>query len=528
MKRRDFTKLLASGAALSAVRLFGDGVAYAQGSNGGLTAIIQPEPPLLNLALNQQTPTGVVGGKMYESLLTYDFELNPQPQLAKSWTVSEDGLTYTFTLQDDVKWHDGAPFSAADVVFSCDVFLREVHPRARTTFERCESIEAPDPQTVVFTLKSPFAPFLLAFESSSAPIVPAHIYEGTDFRNNPANDTPIGTGPFKFVEWVRGSHIHLTANEVYYMSGQPGLSEIYYQIIPDAASRSVAMETGQAQVAQWGDIETFDVQRLAAMPELELTTKGYEFFSPVMWYDINLRREPFNDVRFRKAMMHLIDRDFVVDRIMFGLARPAIGPIASTTKFHDPNVTTYPYDVDAAIALLDDMGLTPDANGIRTTINFLVSPYGEVWTRTAEYFRQTMQSAGIEVNLVSTDVAGWGTSVGNWDYDVTTNMLYQFGDPALGVARTYISSNIRKGVLFSNTEGYENPKVDDLFARAAISTSEDERQQLYSEVQKILTDEVPVLWLTEQHYPTLYASGLQNLITGATGVNGNFGEARWG
>ncbi len=527
MNRREFNKMLLAGGAISGLGLMGDEMVYAQTAAGGLTSIIQPEPPILVLALNQQTPTGVVGGKIYESLLSYDFDLMPKPQLAESWDVSDDGLTYTFKLVQSAKWHDGEPFTAADVVFSCNVMLKEVHPRARANFDRCESITAPDDYTVVFKLKEPFAPFLLAFETSSAPIVPKHLYEGTDYRNAPANETPVGTGPFKFKEWVRGSHIHLVAFDGYYQEGKPGLTEIYYRVIPDAASRSVALESGEVQLAQWGDVETFDVARLAELPDLDMTTKGYEFFSPVLWYEVNLRREPFNDVRFRKAMMHLLDKDFIVKRIMFGLAEPATGPIASTTKFFEPGLPQYEFDPEKAAAILDDMGLKPDANGTRATFHFLVAPYGEMWSRTAEYFRQAMKVGGIEVILDSTDVGGWGKSVANWEYDVTTNMLYQFGDPALGVARTYISSNIRKGVLFSNTEGYENPEVDRLFAEAAVQTDEAARAERYSAVQKILVDELPVLWMTEQKYPTLYDTKLVDLITTAIGVNGNFADAHY-
>lgn len=530
MLRRDFTKLiLASGAAGMAGGLnpFGDGLAYAQSGNGGLTAIIQPEPPILILPLNQQIPVGVVGGKIYESLLSYDFDLTPKPQLAESWEVSEDGLTYTFKLVEGAKWHDGAPFTAADVVFSCDVMLKEVHPRARANFERCESITADGDYTVIFKLKEPFAPFLLAFETSSAPIAPKHLYEGADYRNAPANDTPIGTGPFRLAEWVAGSHIRLEANPDYYQEGKPHLTEIYYRVIPDGAARAVAMETGEAQLSQFSDIETFDVSRLAELPHLELTTKGYEFFSPVLWYEPNLRREPFNDVRFRKAMMHLLDRQIIVDRIMFGLAEPATGPIASTTKFYDADVASYDTSVEKATALLDEMGLTPDASGNRVTIHHLVVPFGEMWTRLAEYFRQAMSAGGIEVVLDSTDPGGFAETVSNWDYDTTCNMLYQFGDPALGVARSYISSNIRKGVMFTNTEGYENAEVDRLFAEAAVQTTEEARQELYSAVQKILVDELPVLWMTEQKFATLHDTRIKDLIVSATGVNANFAEAHY-
>lgn len=527
MKRRDFNKLLMTGMAIPGIGLMPDGLAYAQTPSGGLTSLLAPEPPMLVLSLNQQQPTIVVGSKIFEGLLDYDFDLTPRPQLAESWEMSEDGLIYTFHLRRNAKWHDGVPFTAHDVVFNCSVMLRDIHPRARAVFERCESITAVDDHTVVFKLKEPFAPFIYVFEVDSTPMAPRHIYEGTDYKNNPGNEHPIGTGPFMFKEWARGSHIHLVANPDYYLEGKPGLTEIFFRIVPDAASRSVAMETGEAQLAGWNDVENFDVQRLAALPHLEFTTKGYEFASPLLWYEVNLRKEPFSDLRFRKAMMHLLDKSFIVERIMFGLAAPATGPVASTTKFFEPDLPHYAFDVEKANAILDEMGLARGVSGNRMTIHFLVVPAGEMWTRLAEYFRQAMAAGGIEVILDTTDMAGWGQSIANWEYEVSNNMLYQLADPALGVARSYISTNIRKGVLFSNSQGYENPEVDRLFAEAAVQTIEAARQERYSAVQRILVEELPVLWMTEQRYATLHDKRIVDLIVGATGVNSNFAHARY-
>lgn len=523
MNRREFNLLMA--ATLGSTAL--SGVAYAEEAGETLTSIVYPEPPILNLGLNQQTPTGVVAGKLYEGLLSYARDLSPQPLLADSWDVSPDGLTYTFHLVKNAKWHDGQPFTAADVVFSCKIFLPEVHPRARDVFSRCESIEAPDDYTVVFTLKKAFPAFLMAFETASAPMLPRHLLEGADYQKVGAEQPPIGTGPFRFSEWVRGSHIHLTAYEDYYREGQPKLREIYYRVIPDAASRSVSLEQGDAQLTQWQDIEPFDVARLAALPHLEMTTEGYEYFSPMLWIELNCRRPPMNDKRFRQALMHLIDRNFVRDRILFGLAKAATGPIASSMRFYTSDVRTYEQSVEKAVALLDEMGLKPDAGGVRATLKFSMVPAGETWTRIAEYVRQSFAAAGIIVELQSNDLAGWVESVSNGDFDISGNQLYQNGDPALGVARTYISSNIRKGVMFSNTSGYSNPKVDELFEAAAGEMDVEKRQALYTEVQQLLVEEVPVLWLAEQQYPTIYDNRLREVATSATGVNSNFGTTHF-
>ncbi|WP_025031022.1 ABC transporter substrate-binding protein [Nitratireductor aquibiodomus] len=488
-------------------------------SGGRANVVIQPEPPSLMMGLVQNGPTQMVAGQIYEGLLRYDEKLQPMPQLAKSWEVSEDGLTYTFKLHDNVKWHDGEPFTSADVVFSADVFLRETHARLRTSLEHVDSITAPDDTTVVFKLKQPFGPFLGIFEAGTMPMVPKHIYEGTDYKNNPANNTPIGTGPFKFTEWVKGSHILLTKFEDYYEDGKPYLDEIYWHVIPDAASRAVAYETGVVDILPGGSVENFDVQRIADMENTCITDKGWEYFGPLSWMWLNNREGPTADKRFRQAVMYAMDRNFARDALWNGLGKVAKGPVSSSTRFFTDDVTAYDHDPEKAKALLEEMGYDGE------TVRLLPLPYGETWQRWAEAVKQNLGEVGINVEIVSTDVAGWNQKLAEWDYDMAFTYLYQYGDPALGVARTYISTNIAKGSQWNNVEGYENKEIDDLFAKAAVAVTTEERQKLYTEVQQKLVDDVPVAWLLELGFPTIYRCNVKDLVTTAIGVNDGFKDA---
>ncbi len=505
---------------LLAAALFISTALHAEPVTGGrANVVIQPEPPSLMVGLVQNGPTQMVAGNIYEGLLRYDTDLKPMPQLATSWEVSEDGLTYTFHLHENVKWHDGEPFTAADVVFSADVFLRETHPRLRASLEHVEEISAPDDHTVVFKLKQPFGPFIGIFEVGTMPMIPKHIYEGTDFANNPANNTPIGTGPFKFAEWEKGSHILLTKNEDYYEEGKPYLDEIYWHVIPDAASRAVAYETGVVDVLPGGSIENFDVQRIAGMENTCITDKGWEYFGPHSWMWLNNREGPTSDVRFRKAVMYAMDREFARDALWNGLGKIANSPVSSSTRFHTDDVTEYAYDPDKARALLEEMGY--DGAPVR----LLPLPYGETWQRWAEAVKQNLDEVGIEVEIVATDVAGWNQKLAEWDYDIAFTYLYQYGDPALGVARTYVSTNIAKGSQWNNVEGYVNEDVDALFDQAAVAVTPEERQELYTKVQQVLTDEVPVAWLLELGFPTIYRCNVKDLVTTAIGVNDGFKDA---
>jgi peptide/nickel transport system substrate-binding protein len=489
---------------------------------GTLNTILTPEPPILVLGVNNQGPTQLAAGKLFEGLLQYSFKLDPLPQLAKSWSLSDDKKTYTFKLQDNVKFHDGQPMTADDVIFSITKFHLELSPRARPIFSMIKEATAPDPHTVVLTLARPFDPFLLMFDVTACAIVPKHIYDGADYRTNPANQHPIGTGPFQFVEWQRGNFIRMKKFDQYWAAGEPYLDEIIYNIIPDSQSRALALETGKVQLTQANDIEPFDIPRFKAKPNLEVELHGWEYASQLSWIEINHRVKPLDDIRVRQAISHALDRNFILNKLWFGIGKVATGPIASTTRFYDPKVAKLQaYDPNTAKALLDAAGLKPNAKGVRFTIRQLALPYGEVWTRLSEYFRTALGRVGIEVVLETTDAGAWAKRIGDWDYETSTNFLSQFGDPTLGVERSYVSTNIKK-ITFTNTGGYANPKVDDLFATARQSGDPAVRAKAFSDVQAILCDEVPQLWLMELAWPTIHEKKLHNVISTAMGPNAGF------
>lgn len=483
---------------------------------GILNMIAQPEPPMLMVGLNTQGPTLYVGGQIYQSLLTYGKDLQPLPSLAKSWAVSPDGLIYTFTLQDNVKWHDGKPFSADDVVFTADKFLRESHPRWRLIAATyVESITAPSPNQVVFKLKKPFSAFLYAFELSSFPVIPKHLYDGTDYRTNPANQTPIGTGPFKLKEWKRGSYIHLVRNEDYWKPGKPYLDELYFRIIPDAASRAVAFEKGTVDVLRGGDVEGFEVRRLVKLKDVESTTSGWEVYGPLVFMQLNQRKMPFSDKNARKALMHAIDRDFIVKNIFFGLGKAATGPFASTTLYYTPEVTAYPFDMAKAKKLLADAGINPGDYSVK----LMPLPYGAAWDRMAEYIKQQISQLGFKIDIQGVDAGGWSQKTSDFDFDMTFNFTYQYGEPALGVARHYLSSNVVKGTPYGNNQNYLNPKVDALLAEGASAVSKDVATKAYAEAQKILVDDVALNWLYEMQNVTINRKKVKNLVNTGIGLN---------
>jgi len=304
--------------------------AQAQTRGGTLRMIIQPEPPILIPALNQQAPTQYPAGKIYESLLTYGFDLKPQPGLAHAWEIAPDGLSYTFHLDKNATWHDGQPFTADDVIFSITDMLPAVHTRARPILDRVlAGADKIDDHTVVVRLKEAFPAFILMFEPGFAPMMPKHIYAGTDYAKNPANQKPIGTGPFKFKEWRRGEHITLERHADYWQTGKPYVDTVIFTIIPDSASRAVAFEQGRVDVLRGGDVDNVDVKRLGQLPGVQTSTQGWELFAPQAYLLFNMHKPPFDNVKLRQAIMAATNRQLIVNNILFGFGTVATGILIS-------------------------------------------------------------------------------------------------------------------------------------------------------------------------------------------------------
>ncbi len=514
------------GAALAVPATSVPGWARAQTGRGTLNAILQEEPATLNYPLYNTRLAQQVCGNINESLLLFDWQFQPHANLARSFEISPDKLTYTFHLERDVLWHDGAPFSSRDVVFSSDVMLRQLNPRSRAALNHCASIKARDAFTVEYRLHQPFNAFLTSFMASSGPMMPAHIYEGTDFHTNPYNYKPVGTGPFKFEKWVRGQFIHLVRNDDYWRPDRPFLKEIYFRIIPTAEQRMVAMQTGTVDLAFGDDIDPVVVSRLLNTPNLQRVTNAYEGTGETGVIEVNQRRWPFSDRRFRAALLHAINRQFMVDAMNFGQGKVANGPLPSTALyFDDKALVKYPFDPSRARALLDEMGLRPKANGIRSSFGMLTMPDGGgAWTRSAQYAKQALSEVGLEVELQAADWATFSRRNGDWDFDSCWNNYGLYGDPAIGTSRFFLSSNIRKGVPQTNVQGYVNPEIDDLFSRAAVAVSRHEAQNCYSRVQQILTRDAAMLWMFERKPPLFYNKRFRDVITGPNGPSDGFGD----
>ncbi|ASJ75412.1 Oligopeptide-binding protein AppA [Granulosicoccus antarcticus IMCC3135] len=504
--------------------------AIAQNAGGTMVMIAQPEPPSLAPYLSTSGPIGLVAPKIYSGLLDYDLQLNPIGDLAESFDISEDGKTMTFNLRKGVTWHDGEPFTSADVQFSIMEVLKKFHPRGPNTFREVNSIDTPDELTAVFNLERP-APYMLrAFSAYESPIVPKHLLEGKDVREADLSNNPVGTGPFKFVEWKKGQYIRLDKNPDYWKKGYPLLDRIVARVIPDASTRTAAMESGEVHYGAFGAIPNVDVIRLRDFDEIGVTTDGYAMINPMALIEFDVTKPPFDSKAMRQAISLAVDRQFMIDNIWFGYGKPATSAMTSNYAplgLYTPTAN-YPStaDVPAAIALLDAAGIKPDADGVRATAVIDLIPYGEEWRRVGEYLKQSLGDIGVKLELRYEDVPTWLKRVyADYDFSLNINYFYQLPDPVIGVQRHYGTDQIRQGTPFVNSARYSNARVDELLEAGAVEANADKRGAIYAELQNILADELPVVNLFEMEFLTVYSEKLKDHTVSAMGPYGSFDRA---
>ena len=530
IERRKFLKTsgaIAVGATFAT--LLPSNVVKASKRGGTLSMLVQPEVPTLASYLSTSMPVGQTASKIYDGLLEYNFDLSPRPCLAESWNVSPDGLTITFNIRKGVKFHDGHPMTSEDVRYSIMEVLIKYHARGGK-FKIIESIQTPDDHTVLIKLKSSSPALMMAFSGYESPIIPKHLFAGKDIKNHPLANKPIGTGPFKFVEWKRGQYMRFDRNPDYWSPGQPYFDRIVVQTIPDSATRSAVLEKGDFQLAGFGAVPNNDAKRLGALPNLIVTTKGYENFSPISELDFNTKVKPFNNKKVRQAVAYCIDRKFVIENIWFDFGKIATGPINSNFEaagLYTSKVKNYDVSnrIEVANRLLDEAGYPRKSDGYRFEITHDITPYGSEWQSFGEYTVQQLDKIGIKARLRVEDVATWLKRIyTNYDFTLSSNWLNTFADPVLGVHRLYHSNAIKPGTVFKNASRWSSPLTDKLMDMASVEPDQEERGALYQAFQKILVEEVPVTWIHEIQFPTVINAQYKDVITSAIGIAGNFRE----
>jgi peptide/nickel transport system substrate-binding protein len=458
-----------------------------------LVGVIEEDPSVMNPAITATISSFATGSPVYEALTHINPDGSIDPELAESWEISDDGLSYTFHLRPGVAWHDGTPFTSADVKFSIENANKVLHPWGRGAFRSIESIETPDDLTVVFRLGKPQASLIFGTDGACGSILPKHLWENETIATSPLNHQPVGTGPFQFVEYVPGEFVRYARNESYH-GKRPAYDEVVLRIISDPAAR------------------------LAALPNIEVKTtdlRGTAYLGTM-----NNEAGPCSNADVRRAITYAIDRAFIRDNVAPGYALHMVGPLPPVSPLADSSLEDYPFDPARAEEMLDAAGYPRGGDGTRFEFRLLWPNYDPVPARAGDIIYRNLGDVGIKVVLTPLESAALiqRGHIGR-EFDM---MLQTYGlgpDPDIGVERLYNSGNIHEPAQpFTNGSGYRNAEVDRLFEEQRTQTDFVKRKAIYSEIQRLIWADVPVLpvlgYTAPNAFNTDYVTGLYDLSYG--------------
>jgi peptide/nickel transport system substrate-binding protein len=381
---------------------------------------------------------------------------------------------------------------------------------------------------VVFQLKYPYPPLLrgLAYFNSST-ILPKHIFDnGTDPRENPANLKPVGTGPYIFKEYSKGSHIVFERNPDYHLQGRPVIDRLVFQIIPNEAARGLALQKGDVDFIPYYAMPLGEVEIMRKDPKVEVTFAKRMIAGEYMAF-LNTRQGPLAKKEVRQALYHALNREELLSKAGFGYGKVSAGPISSEQPiFYTDKVKTYDFDPDLANKMLNDAGFPRGADGkrfrLRVSFDLKEGPMND----TARLMRTYFDAVGVDLDIQGMDSGAWRNSAfQNWDFDITMGSFSTGPDPAVGVERLYSCKTIEK-LMARNASGYCNPKLDEIFAQAGREQDEKKRIELYHQVQAILAEDAPHWWLWDRYYPIAFNAELEGITDDMTGY-GAFDGVSW-
>ena len=510
MSTIDRRRLLQAGTALTAGSIFGIPLEVAaQAAKGGVLVIGSTQTPRhLNSAVQSGIATMMPAAQLFASLIRMDKNWKPQPYLAESWTLSPDNRSVSLVLRKDAVFHDGKPITAEDVKFSIET-IRDNHP-FKTMYGPVNAVTISDARTAVIRLSEPHPAVLLALSTSLTPIIPKHIFgDGTDVKIHPRNSNPVGSGPFKLIEFKPGEHIIMERFDRFFVKDQPKLERVIVRLFKDSSSMLLAFERGEIDAQSVSDPRELD--RVRKTPGVFVVKGAAPAIGPLIWLAFNTKNPKLADKRVRQAINFAVDKQYILNTILGGINSRATGPLAAGSPYYTNDVEKYELNLAKAAKLLDEAGLKPGANGVRLTLDLDAIPGNSDAKNVQEYLKPSLAKVGIEVNLrLSPDFPSWARRVSSLQFEMSLDSVWNWGDPVIGVHRTWLSSNIKPGVIWSNTQSYTNPKVDEWLAAAGQEMNLAKRKELYKQVQKTVVDDCPVAFLYEQTFYEAYGAKVVN------------------
>lgn len=469
-----------------------------------------PDLATCNPAISTDVSVTGVMGNIFDSLVRQDAKFELQGELATSWQSSPDGLTLTFKLRDDVKWHDGVKFTSADVKFTFEKALSKLHPRGRTAFGALDRVDTPDDTTAVFHMKEPSAAFMFQISAPESLIIAKHVYENEDIQKGDSatcKKLPIGTGPFKAIEYTPGVQMVVERNKEWWGTkgnfwgkGQPFLDKIIFPFVPDSATRILGFEKGDFHYLATLLFPREEVARFQKTPGRDVLFRCTQQLGTATFYGLNLRREIFKDVRVRQAIAYAIDLDLINQRVYYNTGDITETFVTRDNPWYNPKLPKYsPRDLKKAGELLDQAGFPKKADGTRLEIKVIFDDRPER-RDLGLLFQQMMVDAGIKVTLDQGDLNYWSDKTYmKGDYDVTVATL-GIGEPGVGAARLFLSNNIG-AALYNNSSAYNNAEMDQLWKTFQTNFDVEKRKAAIYRIQELTNIDLPYIFTTSTSYP---------------------------
>jgi peptide/nickel transport system substrate-binding protein len=464
-----------------------------------------------------------INGLVYSGLVRYDKNLQIEGELAESWEVSEDNLTITFNLRQGVKWHDGTPFTAEDVLFTYQLYIDPETPTAYAErYRQVDKAEVLDPHTFRVSYKQPLATALISW---GVAIHPKHLLEGQDVTRSPLGRAPIGTGPYRFVEWRPGERVVLEANTDYF-EGSPHISRVLYRIIPDPSTMFLELQSGGLD---YMGLTPLQFARQTETPHFQRRFAKYQYpASSYVYLGYNMRRPLFQDKRVRQAISHAIDKQEIIDGVLLGLGQEAIGPYKPGTWQHNPDVRRYPHDPEKARQLLAEAGWRDtdgdgilDKDGRPFSFTIVTNQGNDQRIKAGEIIQRRLREVGIDMRL---RVIEWASFLkefinpGNFDATIMGWTI----PPDPDSYDVWHSSKTRVGEL--NFVNFQNAEVDELLEKGRRTIDQNERKKYYDRFQEILAEEQPYSFLFVPDALPVVAVRFRGIEPAPAGIMHNFIE----
>lgn len=488
---------------------------------GEIVWTLQQGPKIFNSMLANDAYSNLVINVVYDGLLKANTKFEMEPWLAQDMPqISADGLVYTMKLRSGVKFHDGSPLTADDVVFTYNLPLHQDYkgPR-RATFADVAKVEAVDPSTVRFTLKQPSAPFITSLAFG---VMSKKAFDGVavaDIERAKASMQPMGSGPFKFVEFKTDQYVMTEANRDWFMKDKgPFVDKLRFQIVPDSNTQIAKLEAGEVDVltnTPPQHVDRLKKEKANVLNTYDWPRNGYGYIA------FNTERFPTNSKAVRQALSTALDRDAVVKGVLDGQATAAIGPIPPISWAFDSTLKGYGFDLKQAATILEQDGWKKNARGIYEKngqplkLTFMASKGSTVVEGILTQARKNWTDLGVDVTV---DLLDFQVMIDQYlapgKFEAT---FFGFGlgtDPdPYSLYHSSAGKPDDKGMVFGfNRARYNNPRADQLLEQGRRETDKNKRKQIYADFQKQILEDAPYAWVYVNTYTDFASKKIKGVV----------------